>query len=156
MRTSVVGRAWRGLLVAVVLAALVLPSAAPAAARTPETVRSTPTARVFLGTPAQRAQDRALLAVVDPRAEVARHAATGRVRFIGGTPTRPAIAAADLGRPATPRAAASAFLFRFGSLIGVAHPAAICRSPASDRLTAAGHSSATNSWTAASPSWAAT
>jgi Zn-dependent metalloprotease len=107
---------------AVIAAALVAPSAMPAQARAPRVERSAPSASAFQRSPAQRAQDRQLLAVVDPRADVSRHAETGRVRFIGGSPARPAIAAADLGRPATARAAASAFLFRFGPLIGVAQP----------------------------------
>lgn len=102
--------------------ALIAPTVVPAQARSPRAERSAPSASAFARTPAQRAADRRLLAALDPRAEVSRHAATGRVRFIGGSPARPAIAAADLGRPATARAAATAFLFRFGPLIGITQP----------------------------------
>jgi Zn-dependent metalloprotease len=56
-------------------------------------------------------------------ARLARHAATGQLRFVGGTSARPAATAAKLRGPATPRAAADRFMSRYGSLSGVREPA---------------------------------
>ncbi|HSH21894.1 MAG TPA: M4 family metallopeptidase, partial [Candidatus Caenarcaniphilales bacterium] len=67
--------------------------------------------------------DRAVLAELRATgARVARHAATGQVRFVGGSRGHPIAGRGVLGHPATPLAAADRFLARYGSLFGVANP----------------------------------
>ena len=55
-------------------------------------------------------------------ARIDRHAATGQVRFIGGSRARPAAGRELLGHPATVAVAADRFLARYGPLFGVAKP----------------------------------
>lgn len=57
------------------------------------------------------------------RGRVATHAETGQLRYTAGTPARPSASSARLGRPANERAAARAFMNRYGPLFGVAEPA---------------------------------
>lgn len=56
-------------------------------------------------------------------ARIARHAATGQVRFIGGSRQRPVAGRVLLGRPQNATRAADRFLARYGSLFGLAEKA---------------------------------
>ena len=67
--------------------------------------------------------DRAALLDELGRGRLAFHEETGALRFAGGTRNRPSAPRARLGGPANPRAAARAFVDRYGTLFGVADPA---------------------------------
>lgn len=56
-------------------------------------------------------------------ARIARHAATGQVRFVGGSRERPVAGRVLLGRPQNATRAADRFLVRYGSLFGLAEKA---------------------------------
>lgn len=123
MRRDVLLRARAARIAAASLAVLLLlPAGAPGVAARSPGLAVAPFADAFRPGPARRAADRALLATLAPGATVARHDTIGRVRFLGGSPARPAIPADLLGRPRTPGATAARFLVRYGSLFGVVAP----------------------------------
>ncbi|MBA3307268.1 MAG: M4 family metallopeptidase [Chloroflexi bacterium] len=64
---------------------------------------------------------------------IARHAATGQVRFVSGSAPRPAATSETLGRPSTPQAAARRFMARYGSLFGIADASRDLRVARSER-----------------------
>lgn len=68
-----------------------------------------------------RAAERALLDRLDPDARVTRDRISGDIRSIRGD-RGPVASARSLGRPATPAAAARAFVGRYGELFGLASP----------------------------------
>ncbi len=55
-------------------------------------------------------------------ATLARSAATGTLRFVGGSLAHPAATSAELGRPAGAAAAGAAFLSLYGTQFGIADP----------------------------------
>jgi Zn-dependent metalloprotease len=67
--------------------------------------------------------DPELLSRLGGRTRVGLNAETRTVGYLGGTANRPVATSVSLGRPATARGAARAFVGRFGSLFGVASPA---------------------------------
>lgn len=73
------------------------------------------------------APDRSALLAELGSKRVARHAATGYVRFVSGTLADPAATNTDLGRPGSPQAAARRFMDRYGSLFGIRDPSASLR-----------------------------
>jgi hypothetical protein len=83
------------------------------------TAGATPVGAADPVTPSQ--SDRSLLSELrGTGARIARHGATGQLRFVGGSAQRPIAGRALLGRPATATAAADRFLSRYGSLFGLA------------------------------------
>lgn len=75
---------------------------------------------VLAGVAGNQPGERALLSELrGTGADIARHSATGQLRFVGGSMERPIAKRAALGHPSSAEAAAARFLHRYGTLFGL-------------------------------------